>query len=149
MEKIILFLLLSISISSKAQFKPQYYENGNPKTEIIDPMYVKQGEWIYYDNKNQIIRIDKYSDNKLIERKYFSNNTEIYLENLKDFETKNTILGDRKINGEALIDEKGKLKSISIYYNPKNEILHKKKLKFLKSELKNFAKNYKKTILVF
>lgn len=149
MKKTIFFLFLSISILGRAQFKTQYYENGNPKTEITDPMNMKQGDWVYYNNKNQIIRTDKYFDNKLIDRKYFSNNTEIYLENLKDYETKNTLLTVKNINGEALIDEKGKLKSISIYYNHKNESLDKKELKFLKSELKNLSKNHKKTILVF
>lgn len=149
MKKIIFILLPSISMSSKAQFKTQYYENGNPKTEIIDPMNMKQGEWIYYNNKNQIIRTDKYLNNNLIDRKYFSNNTEIYLENMKDFEIKNTKVAVKNINGEALIDEKGKLKSISIYYNSINEVVDKRTLKLLKSELKNSSKNQTKAILVF
>lgn len=149
MKKIIFFLFLSISISGNAQFKTQYYENGNPKTEIIDPMNMKQGDWVYYNNKNQIIRIDKYSDNKLIERKYFSNNSEIYADNLKDYETKTAIETDKNIHGEALINEKGKLKTVSIYYTLKNEILTKEEMKLLKLELKNYSKNHKKTILVF
>ena len=73
-----------------AQFKTQYNNFGDPITEIIDPLMMKQGKWTYYDNKNQIIRQENYLNNELIDRKYFSNNSELKIQYLIDFQTKKT-----------------------------------------------------------
>lgn len=148
--KIVCFFLIMFGYTVNAQFKTQYNNFGDPITEIIDPLMMKQGKWTYYDNKNQIIRQENYLNNELIDRKYFSNNSELKIQYLIDFQTEktNNIIFQNNIHGEALINENGEIIKISFYINQDDKLIKKHK-KQIKSHLKSLAKDFKKTIIIF
>ena len=148
--KIACFFLIMFSYTVNAQFKTQYNNIGEPITEIIDPLMMKQGKWTYYDNNNQIIRQENYFNNELIDRKYFSNTTELIIQNLIAFQVEkvNNIVFPNTIHGEALINENGEIIKISFYINQDNKSIRKHK-KNIKLKLKSIAKDLKKTIIIF
>lgn len=147
---LILFSLLFYSTYNQAQFKTTYNQSGDPLSEITDASSMKQGDWIYYDNEEKIIRIDSFSDNILVDRKCFKNNLEIQHSNLINYQTINVVTNEnlRTYSGEAIINENGVIISFSVYYN-QNINFDKKKINQLEYFIKKIAKDNKKTILIF
>jgi hypothetical protein len=147
---IILFSLLFYSTYNQAQFKTTYNQSGDPQTEITDASSMKQGDWIYYDNEEKVIRIDTFNDNVLVDRKCYKNNLEIENRNFIDYNTLNISTNEnlRPYHGEAIINEKGAIISFSVYYN-QNINFDNKSINQLKDFIKKIAKNNKKTILIF
>lgn len=147
---IILFALLFYSTYIQAQFKTTYNQSGDPLSEITDASSKKQGDWIYYDNEEKVIRIDTFSDDVLVDRKCYKNNLEIENRNFIDYNTLNIATNENLISyhGEAIINEKGAIISFSVYYN-QNINFDNKSINQLKDFIKKIAKNNKKTILIF
>ena len=137
-KKLLIIIALFVFNSTLAQFKTTFDINGDPLSEIIDPLNMKQGEWNYYDINNTLFKQEVYKDNELILRKYFvqdSNintlkiNNEIFL----NLENKNF-----KIHGEAIVDDKGKILKLFYYLN--DNYISKKSIKENEKELKRILK---------
>lgn len=137
-KKLLIIITLFVFNSTLAQFKTTFDINGDPLSEIIDPLNMKQGEWNYYDINNTLFKQEVYKDNELILRKYFvqdSNintlkiNNEIFL----NLENKNF-----KIHGEAIVDDKGKILKLFYYLN--DNYISKKSIKENEKELKRILK---------
>ena len=148
--KVIYFFLIVFSCNINAQFKTQNNSLGDPTTEVIDPLMMKQGLWTYYNNENQIIRQENYLDNELILRKYFSNNIELKIDDLINFQVEeiSNLTISNTIHGEAIIDENGEIIQISFYINQEKKLIKKHKKQIL-SNLKPLAKELKKAIIIF
>ena len=154
MKRLYFILLVIIPGSLFAQFKTEYHENGDPKTEIIDANGMKQGTWNYYDFNDKLIRIEKFKDNQLIKRTSIVNGAEldtklfsiVEINAPTNFPDVETII--QQSNGEIIIDEQGNIQSIHFYSLPsssnKNDITI-----VLSNFIENNYTDTKNTILTF
>jgi antitoxin component YwqK of YwqJK toxin-antitoxin module len=154
MKRLYFILLVIIPSSLFAQFKTEYHQNGDPKTEIIDADGMKQGTWNYYDFNDNLIRIEKFKDNQLIKRTSIVNGIEFDTQsfsiieinvpsNLLEIET--TI---QQSDGEIIIDEQGNI--LSIYFYSLASSLNKNDITIaLSNFIKSNYTNTKNTILTF
>ncbi|KJS07613.1 MAG: hypothetical protein VR77_00010 [Flavobacteriales bacterium BRH_c54] len=154
MKRLYFILLVIIPSSLFAQFKTEYHQNGDPKTEIIDADGMKQGTWNYYDFNDNLVRIEKFKDNQLIKRTSIVNEIELDTKNFSivEINAPSNLSEIKKIinqsDGEIIIDEQGNILSIYFYSLPSS--LNKNDITIA---LSNFIKsNYastKNTILTF
>jgi uncharacterized protein YuzE len=139
----ILFLSFCFStLPFSAQHKTLKSSNGDALTEIIDANSMKQGEWIYYDSNDKVIRKEVYKDNEIQSRIITINGNELNAINyhiedgLKYFVSKNPNFNGIIFLGEVVIDENGKIVSISFY-----NTLDSKMENLLKKEIMTIIEN--------
>ena len=154
-KQLLVFLsIMTFSLMASAQFKTEYHENGNPKTEIIDANGMKQGTWNYYDFNDKLVRIEKFKDNQLVKRTSIVNGVEldtklfsvVEIKTPTNFPDVETII--QQSNGEIIIDEQGNIQSIHFYSLP--SLSNKSDITIvLSSFIENNYTDSKNTILTF
>ncbi len=131
------FPLLIFPLFFSAQHKTIKATNGDPLTEIVDANSMKQGDWIFYDNNDEIIRKEVYKDHEIQSRIVTINGKEINAinyqieEGLKSLVSKNPNFNGVLFLGEVVIDENGEILIISFYnkIDSKTENLLKKEIR--------------------
>ena len=137
-KKLLIIITLFVFNSTLAQFKTTFDINGDPLSEIIDPLNMKQGEWNYYDINNTLFKQEVYKDNELILRKYFVQDSNINTLKINNEIFLNLENKDFKIHGEAIVDDKGKILKLFYYLN--DNYISKKSIKENEKELKRILK---------
>ncbi len=137
-KKLLMIIVLFVFNSTLAQFKTTFDINGDPLSEIIDPLNMKQGEWNYYDINNTLFKQEVYKDNELILRKYFVQDSKINTLKINNEIFLNLEKKDFKIHGEVIVDDKGKILELFYYLN--DNYISKKSISENKKELKRILK---------
>lgn len=132
MKRFLLFLAVIAVSDCYAQFKTTYNQNGDPLTEIIDDIGMRQGDWFYYDVNNKIYKKEKYLDNNLIYKVHIINSVEVSTLDFKEVGL--NIPDDRlielsNITGEFIIDSKSGLESLFYYKKNQSKDISEDKVK--------------------
>lgn len=136
------FSSLFFPLFLNAQHKTLKAQNGNSLTEIVDANSMKQGNWVFYDNKGNIIRKEVYKDHELQSRIVYVDGKEInsinYLieEGVKSFISMNPSFNGVSFSGEVIINENSSIISIHFY-----NILDSKLENLLKNEIMTIIEN--------
>lgn len=146
---VISITVILLTCPAISQFKTEFNENGDPLSEITDDSMMKQGNWNYFDNKGNLVKIENYLNNELLSSKLVSapqkNKEEIDITAFSKVEVKND-LNSSNAHGEFIYDGNGNLITAYFYHNSVGE---EEVLNQMRSKLEQLKPNRTKVIFIF